>query len=134
METDDDDAKDQAPECNLRNCTLRENNVKEQVEGVVLASNTGDKVESRQPQEQYSTCNRLKTKLHVDAETQCNEIIVARTRGHLDTREAVVGECQLLEVHFRFEELAQLPPVSATMVQRQLKGFVNLLDFLISLY
>ena len=128
VETDDDDAKDQAPEGNLRN------NVKEQVEGVVLASKTGDKVESRQPQEQYPTCNRLKTKLQVDAETQCNEIIVARTRGHLDTREAVVGECQLLEVHFRFEELAQLPPVSATMVQRQLKGFVNLLDFLISLY
>ena len=36
VETDDDDAKDQAPEGNLRNCTLRENNVKEQVEGVVL--------------------------------------------------------------------------------------------------
>ena len=48
---DDDDAKDQAPEGNLRNCTLRENNVKEQVEGVVLASKTGDKVESRQPQD-----------------------------------------------------------------------------------
>ena len=61
VETDDDDAKDQAPEGNLRNCTLRENNVKEQVEGVVLASKTGDKVESRQPQEQYPTCNRLKT-------------------------------------------------------------------------
>ena len=29
----------------------RENNVKEQVEGVVLASKTGDKVESRQPQD-----------------------------------------------------------------------------------
>ena len=61
VETDDDDAKDQAPEGNLRNCTLRENNVKEQVEGVVLASKTGDKVESRQLQEQYPTCNRLKT-------------------------------------------------------------------------
>ena len=61
VETDDDDAKDQAPESNLRNCTLRENNVKEQVEGVVLASKTGDKVESRQPQEQYPNCNRLKT-------------------------------------------------------------------------
>ena len=57
VETDDDDAKDQAPEGNLRNCTLRENNVKEQVEGVVLASKTGDKVESHQPQEQYPTCN-----------------------------------------------------------------------------
>ena len=34
VETDDDDAKDQAPESNLRNCTLRENNVKEQVEGL----------------------------------------------------------------------------------------------------
>ena len=45
VETDDDDAKDQAPESNLRNCTLRENNVNE-VEGV-LASKTGDKVESR---------------------------------------------------------------------------------------
>ena len=139
VETDDGsghdgqgDATAQAPEGNLCNCTSRENYVKVG-EDVVLASKTGDKVESRQPQEQYSTCNRLKTKLHVDAETQCNEIIVARTRGHLDTREAVVGECQLLEVHFRFEELAQLPPVSA-MVQRQLKGFVNLLDFLISLY
>ena len=52
VETDDDDAKDQAPEGNLRSCTLRENNVKEQVEGgVVLASKTGDKVESRQPQD-----------------------------------------------------------------------------------
>ena len=52
VETDDDDAKDQAPEGNLRNCTLRENNVKEQVEeGVVLASKTGDKVESRQQQD-----------------------------------------------------------------------------------
>ena len=61
VETDDDDAKDQAPERNLGNCTFRENNVKEQVEGVVLASKTGDKVESRQPQEQYPTCNRLKT-------------------------------------------------------------------------
>jgi len=59
VETDDDDAKDQAPEGNLCNCTLRENNVNE-VEGV-LASKTGDKVESRQPQEQYPTCNRLKT-------------------------------------------------------------------------
>ena len=48
---DDDDAKDQAPESNLHNCTLRENNVKEQIEGVVLASKTGDKVESRQPQD-----------------------------------------------------------------------------------
>ena len=44
VETDDDDAKDQAPEGNLCNCTLRENNVNE-VEGV-LASKTGDKVES----------------------------------------------------------------------------------------
>ena len=43
----------------------------------------------------------------------------------------MVGECQLLEVHFRFEELAQVPPVSAK-VQRQLKGFVNLLVFHIS--
>ena len=59
VETDDDDARDQAPEGNLCNCTLRENNVNE-VEGV-LASKTGDKVESRQPQEQYPTCNRLKT-------------------------------------------------------------------------
>ena len=59
VETDDDDAKDQAPEGDLCNCTLRENNVNE-VEGV-LASKTGDKVESRQPQEQYPTCNRLKT-------------------------------------------------------------------------
>ena len=47
----DDDSKDQAPESNLCNCTLRENNVKQQVEGVVLASKTGDKVESRQPQD-----------------------------------------------------------------------------------
>ena len=45
VETDDDDAKDQAPEGNLCNCTLRENNVNE-VKGV-LASKTGDKVESR---------------------------------------------------------------------------------------
>ena len=29
----------------------RENNVKEQIEGVVLASKTGEKVESRQPQD-----------------------------------------------------------------------------------
>ena len=56
VETDDDGNGG-----NLRNCTLRENNVKEQVEGVVLASKTGDKVESRQLQEQYPTCNRLKT-------------------------------------------------------------------------
>ena len=33
VETDDDDAKDQAPEGNLRNCTLRENNVKERRRG-----------------------------------------------------------------------------------------------------
>ena len=45
VETDDDDAKNQAPEGNLCNCTLRENYVNE-VEGV-LASKTGDKVESR---------------------------------------------------------------------------------------
>ena len=60
VETDDDDAKDQAPEGNLCNCTSRENYVK-MGEDVVLASKTGDKVESRQPQEQYPTCNRLKT-------------------------------------------------------------------------
>ena len=91
VETDDGEGHDgqgnataQAPEGNLCNCTSRENYVK-MGEDVVLASKTGDKVESRQPQEQYSTCNRLKTKLHVDAETQCNEIIVARTRGHLES-------------------------------------------------
>ena len=36
-------------------------------------------------------------------------------------------------VHFRFEEVAQTPPVSAK-VQRQLKGFASLLDFQISVF
>ena len=65
VETDDDDAKDQAPESNLRNCTLRENNVKEQVEGVVLASKTVDKVESHKSSSPPATG----WKFHVDAET-----------------------------------------------------------------
>ena len=47
-------------------------------------------------------------------------------------REAPVGERRLLEVHFRFEEYAELPPVLAK-VQKQLKEFVDILDFLISL-
>ena len=56
---------------------------------------------------------------------QCNEVKEKRTGGHLDkAREAPVGESRLLAVHFRFRELAEIPPVSAT-VQRQLKGFVS---------
>ena len=67
---------------------------------------------------------------------QCNGVKVKRTEGHLDkAREAPVGEGGLLAVHFRFQELAELPPVSAR-VQKQLKGFVSFLDFLtfIALY
>ena len=57
-----------------------------------------------------------------------------RTWGHLDkAREAPVGKRGLLAVHFRFGELAELQPVSAK-VQRQLKEFASLTDFLISLF
>ena len=67
IETDDGEGHDgqgdataQAPEDNLCSCTSRKNYVKVG-DGVVLASKTGDKVESRQLKEQNPTCNRLET-------------------------------------------------------------------------
>ena len=71
--------------------------------------------------------------VHEDSEAKCNDIKVERTWGHLDkAREAPVGQRWLLAVHFRFEQVAELAPVSAK-VQRQLKEVCQLHDFLISL-
>ena len=62
--------------------------------------------------------------------SKCNAIKVDRTWGHLDeAREAPVGQRWLLAVHFRFEEVVELAPVSAK-VQRQLKGVCQFTWFL----
>ena len=115
-------------------CMPRENYVKEQVpEGVVLASKTSDKVERRQPQEQQPGAIPHLQHVDKDTEVKCNKIKVERTWGHLDkARKAPVGQRWLLAVHFRFEEVAELVPVSAN-VQRQLKGVCQFTWFLISL-
>ena len=61
-------------------CMPRENYVNEQEpEGVVLASNTSDKVERRQPEEQQPGAVPHLQHVNKDTEVKCIEIKVERT-------------------------------------------------------
>ena len=59
-------------------CTPRKNYVKEP-EGVVLASETSDKVGRRQPQKQQPGAVPHLQHVHEDSEAKCNDIKVERT-------------------------------------------------------
>ena len=59
-------------------CTPRKNYVKEP-EGVVLASETSDKVERRHPQKQQPGAVPYLQHVHEDSEAKCNDIKVERT-------------------------------------------------------